>query len=122
MSLRQVVTIDANGLFFFEVPANDRIFPSGTYYKIQYLDRQFFKVVQHAHGRQLLALPRTSRRSSSGRASARELAGQTVKPVGASALHDLDLSLREAFEIDPGDGEQDHAVRRRAGRGARHDG
>lgn len=56
MSIKQSVLVDAAGRFFFEVPANDRIYPSETYYKIQYLDRQFFKTVKSTRGKgQLLA-------------------------------------------------------------------
>lgn len=55
-NLRQTAITDSAGLFVFAVLPNDLIYPGGTHYKINYLDRSFYKVVKSTDGPgQLLA-------------------------------------------------------------------
>ena len=49
-SLNQTVTTDADGVFVFEVVPNDRIYPGNTFYKVEYLDKRFYKEINLTDG------------------------------------------------------------------------
>ncbi len=51
MSMRQTAITDINGMFVFDVVPNDLIFPSRTFYKIEYLGNRFFKEVKSTSGK-----------------------------------------------------------------------
>lgn len=49
-NLRQTVITDSTGKFVFTIIPNDLIYPGGTYYRINYLDRTFYKTVKSTDG------------------------------------------------------------------------
>lgn len=53
-SLQQKVETDTTGTFVFSVVPNNLIYPSGTFYRVNFLDKQFFKVVDSTDGQSQL--------------------------------------------------------------------
>jgi hypothetical protein len=45
------ITADATGMFVIDLVPNDRIYPANTFYKIEYLDKRFFKTLRLTDGR-----------------------------------------------------------------------